>query len=294
MSRTGTLVVLAFASGLVPSLAKADLPLSVEDLITDRGRVKLDLSLTYANVDNADLSVGDLALVQVGPTSFVVVPTQFGTGRTNSDTLVGTLGLRYGVTKKTEIFLRSSLLYSAVRSSGVGGTISSDEARWADAWIGLNHQFKADTTTPALLGFVETAVYDRQRSDSSPFRSYTVGLTTYRAIDPVVFSLTAAYRFGVSRRDGAEDLKPGRVITLNPEVGFAVNDRVSLSTGFQWISRDADERNGIDQGAMRTSTALVLGVAYGFAKGSLIDTTVTANVSGQDGAELRFSWLQTF
>ena len=36
---------------LVSASAHADLPLTVEDLITDKGKVKLDLSLAYANAE---------------------------------------------------------------------------------------------------------------------------------------------------------------------------------------------------------------------------------------------------
>ncbi len=70
---------------------KADLPLTVEDLITDKGKVKLDLSLSYANADRHGVATGDPVIVQTGPTSFVALPTLIGESVGNSDTLVATL-----------------------------------------------------------------------------------------------------------------------------------------------------------------------------------------------------------
>lgn len=46
----------------------------------------------------------------------------------------------------------------------------------------------------------------------------------------MVFSLTTAYRFNQSRKDG-EAYKPGNLFLLNPSIAFAVNDRVTLTTG---------------------------------------------------------------
>jgi hypothetical protein len=65
---------------------------------------------------------------------------------------VGTLGLRYGLTAKTEIFARTSYLHNSSRSSDVSGISSHSESRFADAWADINYQFKKDDDTPASLG----------------------------------------------------------------------------------------------------------------------------------------------
>jgi hypothetical protein len=272
----------------------ADLPLTVEDLITDKGKVKLDLAFAYANFDRRGVSTGEPIVVQTGPTSFATLPTLVGESIGNSDTFVGTLGLRYGLTAKTEVYARTSGLSSSHRSSGVGGTASSRESRFADAWAGVNHQFKKDDDGPAVLGFGEIALREKHRRSSASLKSAMLGVTTYKAIDPVVFSLTAAYRFNQTRRDGLQDYRPGNLLLLNPSVGFAVNDRVTLTTGLQWTHRQADRFDGQSQGIARTATDLLLGVGYGFAKGNTLNTTLKANASGAGGAEVRANWLYTF
>ena len=207
---------------------------------------------------------------------------------------MGTLGLRYGLTGKAEIFARTSYLQSSSHSSDVLGTSSHSENRFADAWAGINYQFKKDDDTPALLGFAEIALRDKHEKSSSSFKSALVGLTTYKAIDPVVFSFTTAYRFNQSRKDGAANYKPGNLLLLNPSIAFAVNDRVTLTTGMQWTNRQADTWDGKAQGFRRTSSDLLLGVGYGISKGSTINLTFKSNVSGSNGADLRLNWLHTF
>lgn len=291
MKKTGfTFVFLLLSS----ACAYADLPMTVEDLITDKGKVKFDASVAYANSDRQGVSTGEPITVQTGATSFVTLPTLIGESRGNSDSLVGTLSLRYGLTNKAEIFARTSYLHSSTRSSDVSGTRSNSESRFVDAWAGINYQFKKDDDTPALLGFIEVALREKHTKSSSDFKSALVGLTTYKAIDPVVFSFTTAYRFNQSRKDGELDYKPGNLLLLNPSIGFAVNDRVTLTTGMQWTNRQADQWYSKAQGFRRTSSDLLLGVGYGISKESTINFTFKSNVSGSNGADLRLNWLHTF
>ncbi len=274
--------------------AWADLPLTVEDLITDKGKFKLDLSIAYANADRQGVSTGEPIIIQTGPASFVALPTLVGESFGNSDTVVATVGLRYGLTAKAEIYAKMSSLSSSFRSHGVGGNASHRESGFADAWAGINYQFKQDDDTPAVLGFAEIALREKHRRSSASFKSAMLGLTTYKAIDPIVFSLTTAYRFNQTRRDGPQDYRPGNLLLLNPSVGFAVNDRVTLTTGVQLTHRKADRFDGQRQGIDRSATDMLLGVGYGFARGNTLNTTLKVNASGRSGSELRTNWLYTF
>lgn len=274
--------------------ARADLPLTVEDLITDKDKFKLDLSLSYANGDRQGVSTGGSITIQTGPSAFVTLPVMIGESRVNSDTLVATWGLRYGLTSKAEIYTRASGLTHRQRSINVGGNTSSSHSRFADAWLGLNYQFLPNDRQPALLGFVEMALREKHLENSASLKSTMLGFTAYHAVDPMVFALTAAYRFNQTRRDGQVHYRPGKLLMISPSAGFAVNDRVTLTTGMQWTGRRADQINGAAQGVTRTSTALQLGVGYGIARGTTFNTTFIANASGAGGAEVRANWLQTF
>lgn len=276
------------------SWTHADLPLTVEDLITDKGKFKLDLSAAYVNSDRQGVSTAEPIIVQTGPASFVAIPALVGEYRSNNDTMVGTLGLRYGLTGKAEIFARTTYLNSRSRNSDVTGISNHSDSRFTDVWAGINYQFKQDDDTPALLGFAEIALHEKHEQSSHSFKSALLGLTTYTAIDPIVFSLTTAYRANQSRKDGTEKYTPGNLLLLNPSIAFAVNDRVTLTTGMQWTHRQADQWNGQTAGFRRTSSDLLLGVGYGIAKGSTLNLTFKSNVSGTNGADLRLNWLHTF
>lgn len=208
--------------------------------------------------------------------------------------MVGTFSLRYGLTAKAEIHVRTSYLYTSTRTSDTSGTSQQSHHHVADVWLGVNYQFKKDNATPALLGFAEIALTEKHRQQSSHFKSILFGLTTYRAIDPIVFSFTLAYRLNQSRQDGVTSYQPGNLLLLNPSVAFAVNDRVTLTTGVQWTHRQADKNNGVPQGFRQTRTDLLLGVGYGFEKSSTLNVTLKTNVSGRNGADLRLNWLHTF
>jgi len=277
------------------SPAQAELPLNIEDILTDKGKVKLDTSLSYSNLERSGLSIGEPTIIQTGPTSFIALPASVvGESTTNSDSLVGTLGLRYGLTANTEVYIRSSYLSYGQRNTEADGTKNSvRNNRWADAWAGINYRFKDDGKTPALLGFAEIALFEKPIEKKSSFKSAMMGFTTYKAIDPIVLSLTAAYQFNKEREDKEAKYKPGNFVLVNPSVAFAVNDRITLTTGMQWISRAADRFDGQDLGMRRTSTDLVLGVGYGVSKGNTLNFTLQSNVSGRGGADLRFSWLYT-
>lgn len=272
----------------------ADLPLTVEDLVTDKGKIKLDLSITHANADQTGFSSGESIPVQTGPTSFVLVPTAVGERSSNRDSLVGAIGLRYGLTARTELFARTSYLYTGERIRDVEGRSKQQQNYFADAWLGVNHQFREEDDYPAWLGFVEIALSERVQGGAESFKSAMLGFTTYKAIDPIVFSLTGGYRINGSHDTAEGFMQQGNLLMLSPSVAFAVNDRVTLTTGMQWARRGADRINGQAQGIGRSQSDLLLGVGYGFDRGNTLNATFKMNASGSNGAEFRVNWMYTF
>lgn len=279
---------------IISAAVNADLPLTVEDLITERGRIKLDTSFSYSNSDRQNFLADEPIVIQTGETSFVSLPTRVGEFKGNTDILVSTLGLRYGVNQYAELYTRTSYLYKSVRFTDLNGMNNDSEHRFVDAWIGLNYQLSQDDETPALLSFVESAIYEKHQHSSASGKSWTIGMTSYRAIDPVVLSITAIYRWNGKRDDGDVNYQPGNYLLLTPSVAFAVNDRVTLTTGLQWMNRHADLYDDESQGFRRTSTDATLGLGYGVEKGNTLNFSFKANDSGQNGVDLRLNWLYAF
>ncbi|BEV71730.1 hypothetical protein THUN1379_12120 [Paludibacterium sp. THUN1379] len=271
---------------------RAELPLAVEDLVTDKGKVKLELALTYANAQRHGLSTGEPVIIQTGPSSFLLLPSDVGEREGISDSLVSTVGLRYGWLANTELHVRASHLQSTLRErNDIGQTRSKHQDYFAEAWGGLTHQFIPDDDTPALLGFAEVALQERHASSSAAFKSWMVGLTTYKAIDPVVLAFSASYRLDLTRRDNMKSHKPGNLLLLHPSLAFAINDRVSVSGGVQWTNLQPDTLDGQAQGLRQTKSSLLFGVGYGASKQDTLNVSVKHNISGRGGAEMRFHWL---
>jgi len=247
--------------------SQADLPLAVESLLTDKGKLKLNLSLAYNN--NA---------VE---------------GLLNSDAVIGTAALRYGLTGKTEIYARGTGQYSSSRS--IAGSMT--DIRFLNTWAGASYQFKKDTETPAVIGFLETALLEKGQKSTSSFQSWAAGITAYKSIDPIVFILSGYYRVNLTRKDGETTIDSGNAFALNPSIAFAVNDRVTLSAGVHWSNTWPwhSKVNGVDKRPFReTKTDLQLGVDYGFSDNNILNVTFSSNVSGTRGSNLRLDWLHTF
>ena len=276
-----------------PAISHAELPLTIEDLISEKGKIRLESSISYTNTDRNSVGVGEPLVVQTGPTSFVSIPTRVGEIQRNDDLLIATIGIRYGLTNRTEIYGRGSYLYDRHRSSGDFGSTSTTESRFLDAWIGANYRFKFDDETPAVIGFAEASIREKDSTGSRSFKSNMIGVTTYKSIDPVVFSFTSAYQFNRSHTTNFNEYKSGNLLLLTPSISFAANSLVTLSAGFQWSNRQADQFNQRSLGSRKTSTSINLGVSYSVDQKNSIGLSMRTNSSGRDGAGLRLGWLSS-
>lgn len=221
--------------------------------------------------------------------------------------MVGTASLRYGLTGKTEIYARSSGQYSSVRTPAG----STTDVRFLDTWAGASYQFKEDTETPALIGFAEGALLEQGIDSTYGLKSWAAGLTTYKSIDPVVFVLSGYYGLNLPRKDGGATIDPGNTFALSPSVAFAVNDSVTFSAGVNWSNRwsrhskrtvlqqrgkdtEPEEVDLRSRQFRTTNTDFVFGADYRFPNDDIINVTLSANLSGNQGTNLRFDWLHRF
>jgi hypothetical protein len=293
MSRVTYLVPFCF---LLIGTAQADLPLTVENLLSDKGKTRFKFSTTYANSEKRRVDASNPLIVQTGPTSFVTVPTVVGENLTNTDVVVSTVGLSHGITSKDEIYGRASALAFDSRSESATGVISQNtDSQFADVWVGINHKFRKNTDKAAVLGFAEIQLAERQSDDSTAAgKSFVLGATTYQTYDPIVLSLTGAVQFNSTRTVNGTDIKRGNSLSLSPTVGFAVNDKVTLSTGLNWRIKQATTRNGVVDGVVRTRTRLNLKMGYALGKMDTLSFGVRPDVAGDSGVQMSFNWNHRF
>lgn len=286
-------ILIAFVS-FIPFCVRADLPLNIEDIMTDKGKIKLDASVTYINSESSRSELAAPIYIQTGSASFIPVPTEIQENGSNSDMLVGTLGLRYGLTGNTEIYGSGSYLWREDRRFDSESSKTRDK-HLSDVSLGISHTFLKDDKNPALIGFLEGTLYEKSRGKASSGKSWLIGATTYRAIDPVVLSLTAAYRINASKTLSDDvKYKAGDYWVLNPNISFAANDRISLTGGIQWLGKQPDRLDDKKESARNTSTYAHLGAGLGFSKATSLNASARFNISGQSSSELKLGVQHTF
>ncbi|EMT8839345.1 meta-pathway of phenol degradation family protein [Neisseria gonorrhoeae] len=278
---------------ILPLSAYADLPLTIEDIMTDKGKWKLETSLTYLNSENSRAALAAPVYIQTGSASFIPVPTEIQENGSNTDMLAGTLGLRYGLTGNTDIYGSGSYLWHEERK--LDGNGKTRNKRMSDISAGISHTFLKDGKNPALIAFLESTVYEKSRNKASSGKSWLIGATTYKAIDPIVLSLTAAYRINGSKTLSDDvKYKAGNYWMLNPNISFAANDRISLTGGIQWLGKQPDRIDGKKESARNTSTYAHFGAGFGFTKTAALNASARFNVSGQSSSELKLGIQHTF
>lgn len=286
-------IFLSALPAILPLSAYADLPLTIEDIITDKGKWKMETSLTYLNSENSRAALAAPVYIQTGATSFIPIPTEIQENGSNTDMLAGTLGLRYGLTGNTDIYGSGSYLWHEERK--LDGNGKTRNKRMSDISAGISHTFLKDDKNPALIGFLESTVYEKSRNKASSGKSWLIGATTYKAIDPIVLSLTAAYRINGSKTLSSNTkYKAGNYWMLNPNISFAANDRISLTGGIQWLGKQPDRLDGKKESARNTSTYAHFGAGFGFTKTTALNASARFNVSGQSSSELKFGVQHTF
>lgn len=276
------------------SLAHADLPLSLEELLTDKGKLKLESSISYVNTERSQTQFANPIYVQTSATNFVAVPTAINETDSNSDIVVGTVGLRYGLTGKTDIYGNTNYLWRSDRQFNDSGSLKKRDNNLSDFSLGVSHTFMQDGKNPALIGFLETLVYEKSQDKKSFGKSWVVGATTYKAIDPVVLSLTATYRHNLKKNIDGNSYKSGNYFMLNPSISFAANDKISLTGGVQWLNAQADTQNGKKLSARNTSTYAHAGIGYGITKDTALNASVRWKASGQSTSELKLGLTYNF
>lgn len=283
------------ASLAFTSLAIADtsLPLEIEGLLSDKGKTRLRVSGTYVNSERRGVDLDSPIIIETGNNgNFVVVPGIIGEDLTNTDAILSTIGIQHGISAKSEVYGKISALSVDRRTETVtGNVLNSSDSRFNDAWLGINHEFRDNSDKPALLGFAEMQVAEKQQDDSTASgKSFMIGGTTYQRYDPVILSFTGAFKYNLSRKIGNSDIEPGNSLSLSPSVNFAVNDKVTLTSGVNWRMREATKVNGSKQGIRRTRTSLKLGVGYALGKHDTLSFNVRPRVSGENDVQMSIGW----
>ena len=271
----------------------ADLPPNIEELLTDQGTLKFDSALTYANSNRSGVSLGTPVAVQIGTGQFVTLPSSVGQNQTNRDTYIGSLGLRYGLTRTVEVYGRGTWLSDYLRIQEGSQYSSSRHSGFNDAWLGVNYRLGDDSQNRSgAIGFGELALAEESSGSTAIGKSQSLGLTLYHTVDPIVLAVSGVYRHGSGRRVAGQRVVPGSLWALNPQLSFAVNDQITLTGGMSWQSLGANRVDGQATGLRNTSSSLHLGAAFLWSKQTSLVISTRSEVSGLGGTNINLS-MQT-
>ncbi len=286
LSHYRTIALLAIAS-TYSSLVLADLPLSLDELLTQQKQTRLEIGLTYANHKQMGLGQAEPVLIQISPTQFISIPSQIGDSESYADTTILNISAKYGFNARTELYARVSALSTQNRRLAFDEVHSQSDSYVSDVWLGINHVFVQENTSPALVAFAELPAYEATSTNSDALKAVLVGFTSYRVTDPIIFSLTSAYKANLKRvLDNGSSYLPSNYFLLSPSIGFAVNADVTLNMGWQWRNVSAAKHNSQTTGLRQTLTDLNIGAGWGLSKKSTVIFNVKTNISGGLGSEL--------
>lgn len=196
------------------------------------------------------------------------------------------VALRTGLLQRAEGFLTLPLVYAqqditvqALRtshdtfgigdiSSGLKYVLAQEGSRWPE--------FIATATVTAPTGSAPAA---DGVSTGAGHWALGGGLQLIRTLDPIVLfgGLGYTYRFGARHfyLDGQHDVEPGHTFDYNLGVGFAVNERISLSTQLSGSYQTEDTVDGKSMaGSSREPVLLRLGVTHRWTRQTYAEASV--------------------
>lgn len=211
--------------------------LRAQDVLLDQGAWQFDTGLAYALFDN------DVPLPVFDEVTGEMVNVVEGHARLRL--LYTPLGVRYGLTDNVQLFGYLPTGWSNTQLSFVGDSEERNKGGIGDLTAGASiHLLKGEAQLPdviANVGFTApTGPFDIPLFGLAPgsglgqgFWALSGQLLFINRYDPIVVFYGAGYRHLFERDLNGVLQAPGEQINYQLGVGFAVNDRVTLSTAFQ-------------------------------------------------------------
>ncbi len=264
---------LLIASLLLSLIANAK-AVKVDEVLTDAHKFKLEFGLNYSNIQS-QTGLFSIQNIQTNNGDFITLPIYLGDKKSIQDYVNYSFTLRYGLTKKVELF--SSLnFYSSTTSTTIENSFSSTTSHGFNSLnIGATYQVKEEDTKPSLLiGFSIPVIEKTKFNDKSytnNFKSLRVYATSYYTVDPVVFLLNSSYTLNFSKKLGDNSLKSGNIFTISPQVYFAVNPYTSLHWGVRYTHKSKTKLDGKTIEDSSSWVTFIVGASYELSNSVLLN-----------------------
>ena len=249
---------------LIPMLLLAK-AVKVDEILTQKNQFKLNLNISYTNIQKKS-GIITLITYQTSNGNFVNIPTYAGEENSNQDYINYGVGIRYGLHNKIEIY--SNLNYFTSTTHINGETLYSNEFEkgFDNLNIGFTYEIKKETDTPSLLIGINTDTINKIKFSSKYknqyFKNYTLNITSYYTIDPIVFLINANYRINKKKSYKNESIDNGNMIIISPQIYFAVNPFTSINWGIKYEYHSKDKINGKTISNSSSEISYLFGVSY--------------------------------
>jgi hypothetical protein len=237
----------------------------VDEILTEKNKLKLDISLSYSNINRYENLVAPITH-QTQNGDFVNIPTYLGSSQTDQDYLNYGFTLKYGITEKLELFTTLNLFTSDIHISN--NTFSTKSEKGFNSLnFGFTYQVKKEDEKPSLLvgasaDLIERVRFSNNTKKNKNLKSYSIFATSYYTVDPVVFLLKTAYRVNLKKSYKDKSIDSGEIFTLSPNIYFAVNPYTSLNWGIRYQYNGKDRVNNQVVSNSGSSVSYLFGASY--------------------------------
>lgn len=287
--------------------------LEAPGILTARGRFTLEPSLQYDySSDNRVNLVGFTVLP-------AVLVGLIDARNVDTSTVMAAVSVRYGLTNRLELNAKLPYVYSyqdtvmrpLIEGAANEQVFNNSGHGIGDVQLGVRYQFnEGGPSRPYLIGSLTASLptgkgpFDvdyalasttpggdpmpQEQPTGSGFYSFDIGLLAIYPSDPVVFfgglNYTWSPEQNVDKNIGAMEIgkvDPGDSIKLNFGMGMSLNEKSSLSLGYQHtyvMSTKYDGNSGADSHSLQVGQ-LLIGYGYQITRNTNINLTLGVGVT---------------
>ncbi len=240
-------------------------PVNIDEILTKDKQFRILPSFSYINVNIKNPLLTQVSVQSNG----MMVNVPFASSRSvNQDNLYFSIGARYGLNQRVEIFSSLGAFWQHNRiTDDLSRNMSANSNFAFNTWnLGALVMVKNETKTPSL--FIGSSVDILQNSSLNNkdslqyFKRFSILATSFYSVDPIVFLLQAGFQLNLANKVDSTWIDSGEIFTLNPMIYFAVNPYISLNFGLRYSYKTRDYVNGRAVVASTSSISYLFGLAY--------------------------------
>ncbi|WP_034559780.1 hypothetical protein [Helicobacter muridarum] len=238
----------------------------VDEILSKNGQLRLLPTLTYINIKSSNPLLTSIPIM-LPNNSVINAPVVSGYNNLNQDYFDFSLMVRYGVYNRVELFSTLNAFYQRSRRN-ISDSFSNESSGNFGAWnLGFLVEAKKEGKAPALLvgastDIMNVATFNDSSNSLQYFKGYSIFLTSFYTVDPIVFLIQANIRINLQNSFKTLSINNGEIFSLNPTIYFAVNPYISLNFGIKYQYNTQDFVNGRVVAALGSSFGYNFGIAY--------------------------------